>query len=79
MGNTRSHRNISSKFSRFSRPRTKAKSTGIWYSQSKPQRMDIMAKCIMTWFETVGRARAANELFRMGMHKEAKKLMTEKW
>ena len=41
--------------------------------------MDIMAKCIMTWFEAVGRARAANELFRMGMHKEAKKLMTEKW
>ena len=40
--------------------------------------MDIMAKCIMTWFEAVGRARAANELFRMGMHKEAKKLMTEK-
>ena len=41
--------------------------------------MDIMAKCIMTWFETVGRARAANELIRMGMHKEAKKLMVEKW
>ena len=36
-----------------------------------------MAKCIMTWFEAVGRARAANQLIRMGMHKEAKKLMTE--
>ena len=37
-----------------------------------------MSKYIMTWFETVGRARAANELIKMGMHEEAKKLMTEK-
>ena len=26
----------------------------------KLERMDIMAKCIMTWFEAVGRARAAS-------------------
>lgn len=36
-----------------------------------------MAKYIMTWFESVGRARAANQLIRMGMYKEAQKLMTE--
>ncbi len=37
-----------------------------------------MAKLLMTWFEAVGRARAANVLISMGMHDEAKKLMTEK-
>ena len=41
--------------------------------------MDIMAKCIMSWFEAVGRARAANVLTSMGMHKEARKLMTDDW
>ena len=30
-----------------------------------------------TFFEVVGRSRAAEELTRMGMHKEAKKLMME--
>ena len=59
--------------------RTKAKSTCIWYSQSKLERMDLMAKCIMTWFEAVGRARAASVLTSMGMHKEARKLMTDDW
>ena len=36
-----------------------------------------MARLIVTWFESVGRARAANELIRLGYHEEAKKLMTE--
>ena len=34
--------------------------------------------CIMNWFETVGRARAAAELTRQGFYKEAKALMTNK-
>ena len=29
----------------------------------------------MSWFEAVGRARAANVLTSMGMHKEAKNVM----
>lgn len=77
MGIQKSTRKIFGKFSRSGRPRTKAKSTGIWYSQSKLERMDMM-NCLMDWFETVGRARAANVLVQMGMHKEAKKLMTER-
>ena len=36
-----------------------------------------MARVIVTWFESVGRARAANELIRLGYHEEAKKLITE--
>tara|TARA_R100000084_G_scaffold3891_3_gene1659 strand:+ start:5050 stop:5181 length:132 start_codon:yes stop_codon:yes gene_type:complete len=37
----------------------------------------LMARLIVGWFEAVGRARAANELIRLGYHEEAKKLMTE--
>ena len=33
--------------------------------------------CIMDWFETVGRARAAAYMTSLGYHKEAKKLMLE--
>ena len=34
--------------------------------------------CIMDWFEVIGKARAASVLTSMGMHKEAKALMTGK-
>ena len=33
--------------------------------------------CIMDWFETVGRARAAAYMTSLGYHKEAKRLMME--
>jgi len=33
--------------------------------------------CIMNWFETVGRARAATYMTSLGYHKEAKRLMME--
>ena len=33
--------------------------------------------CIMNWFETVGRARAAAHMTRLGYHEEAKRLMLE--
>lgn len=33
--------------------------------------------CIMNWFETVGRARAAAHMTRLGYHKEARALMME--
>ncbi len=37
-----------------------------------------MMNCIMSWFETIGRARAASVLTSMGMHEEAKQLMLDK-
>ena len=33
--------------------------------------------CIMDWFETIGRARAATYMTSLGYHKEAKRLMME--
>ena len=36
-----------------------------------------MTNILMGWFEAVVRARAANELIRLGYHEEAKKLITE--
>ena len=33
--------------------------------------------CIMDWFETIGRARAAAHMTRLGYHEEAKRLMME--
>ena len=36
-----------------------------------------MTNILMGWFEAGGRARAANEIIRLGYHEEAKKLITE--
>ena len=36
-----------------------------------------MAKCIMTWFEAVVELEPST--YSMGMHKEARKLMTDDW
>ncbi len=33
--------------------------------------------CLLEWFEAVGKARAANELIRLGYHEQAKKLIKE--
>ena len=33
--------------------------------------------CLMNWFETIGRARAAAHMTRLGYHEEAKRLMME--
>ena len=33
--------------------------------------------CIMEWFETIGRARAASHMTRLGYYEEAKRLMME--
>ena len=38
--------------------------------------MDLM-NCIMNWFETIGRVRAATHMTRLGYHEEAKRLMME--
>ena len=39
--------------------------------------MTAMIKSIETFFERVGRARAASSLANMGYHKEAKRLMLD--
>ena len=34
-------------------------------------------RCLMDWFETIGRARAAAHMTRLGYHEDAKRLMME--